>query len=152
MNRAAGCCTLLIVLGCEVSGFSQWAQMPMTGSQPRILTDRTMMAGQSGLGPLMTADFVDKYANAGERRAVIDVHTDGVQMVDPAGTGNMPSVSQAHVQYQVDDGTPVNTTSRRIQLDNLSPGEHHIQVALAGNDNKPMGRETMLNLHIPGSQ
>jgi hypothetical protein len=47
---------------------------------------------------------------------------------------------------------PAELKSTISQIDNLSPGEHHIQVALASNDNKPLGHETTLNLHIPGAQ
>jgi hypothetical protein len=81
------------------------------------------------------------------------VHTDGVQIVDPGGTGSSsPSLAQAHLQYRVDDGPTVSTTTRRIQVDSLSPGEHQIHVALVGNDNMPLGRQTTLNLHVPDSQ
>jgi hypothetical protein len=120
MYRGSSGFLFLVVLCCGRRAFPQWAQMPTTGAQPQTLTDRTIITGQSGLGPLITAEFMDKKHNASKRRAIIDVHTDGVQIIDPAKADYAPALSQAHIQYQVDGGTLVKTTSRRIEIDNLS--------------------------------
>lgn len=41
---------------------------PATGSPPNELADRTQLAGQSGLGPLLIAELVEKEANAKSHR------------------------------------------------------------------------------------
>lgn len=128
---------------------AQWREKPMTGSQPEMLPDRTDIAGQSGLGALITAQLVDEHANARQHRAVVQVQTDGLQIIDGASANYAPRLNQAHIQYQLDAGAPADTTSRRIELAGLSPGEHQIRIALVGNDNKPIGHQSTLKVHIP---
>jgi hypothetical protein len=43
----------------------------------------------------------------------------------------------------------IHTTSTTAQFDHLSRGDHRIQVALVGNDNKPVGEQTTLKVHVP---
>jgi hypothetical protein len=54
MYRGSSGFLFLVVLCCGRRAFPQWAQMPTTGAQPQTLTDRTIITGQSGLGPLIT--------------------------------------------------------------------------------------------------
>jgi hypothetical protein len=117
-----------------------------------MLPDRTDIAGQSGLGALITAQLVDEHANTRQHRAVVQVQTDGVQIIDAASANYAPRLNQAHIQYQLDGGAPADTTSRSIELAGLSPGEHQLRIALVGNDNKPIGHQTILKVHIPRSQ
>ena len=127
----------------------QWKQLPATGSPPERLPDRTTLAGQSGLGPLLTAKLIDKEENAKQRRAVIEVQTDGVQLVDPNVVGREPKLDQVHVQYRLDDNPAQNSASKSWTFENIPPGEHEIHVRLAANDNHPVGMSTTLKVKIP---
>ena len=140
---------LFSMLMLSAVGQAQWIENPATGSQPERVPDRTVLAGQSGMAPLMTAKLVNKNANAREHRAVVEVETDGVHMVDAASVNHVPNLEQAHIQYQLDSGDLINSTAKTMKFDGLAPGEHRIQVKLAGNDNKPIGKATTLKVHIP---
>jgi len=72
--------------------FAQWRQLPTTGSPERRLPDRTTLAGQSGLGTTLTAKLVDEQANARNHKAVVEVQTDGVKIVDPATSKHDPKL------------------------------------------------------------
>ncbi len=121
----------------------------MTGSQPNQLPDRTVLAGQSGLGPNLTAQLVSEHANARQHKAVIKAQVDGVELVDPGSTNRVPKLDQAHIECRLDERPAVHTASTTIQFDNVPRGDHEIHVALVGNDGKPMGEETTLKLRVP---
>ena len=127
---------------------AQWANPPKTGSQPEELPDRTVLAGQSGMGPLMTAELVHPHDNAKKKMAVVQVHTDGVRLVTPGSKAESKD-DEAHLQYRLDHQQAIDTTQTNMRFTGLSQGDHIIQVALAGNDNKPMGHQTTLKVHIP---
>ena len=128
---------------------AQWKQLPSTGSPAERLPDRTTLAGQSGLGPLLTAKLVEKEKNAKQHRAVVVVETDGVELVDPKKAGGEPKLDQAHIQYWLDGNSVQNSTSKSWTFDNLSPGEHEIHVSLAANDNHPIGQSRTVKVKIP---
>lgn len=128
--------------------YAQWKQPPGTGSPPQNLPDRTPLVGQSGMGPFLKASLVNKENNAKNHRAVIEVQTDGVELV--SGTsGSDVKLDQAHLQYQLDDGPVQNSTARTWTFDNLKPGKHEIHVSLAANDNHPVGKGATLTVTVP---
>lgn len=141
-------CPVLLSFLLLPCAFAQWKELPKTGSPTERLPDRTTLVGQAGLGPLMTAKLVDEHHNAKQKRAVVEVQTAGVELVPPSA--NLPpKLYYAYIQYRLDNGQAINTASERWVFDNLSPGEHRIQVTLAAMDNKPMGKQTTLKVRIP---
>lgn len=130
-------------------GNCQWKELPATGSPTERLPDRTTLAGQSGLGPLLIAKLVDEAANAKQHKAVVDVQTDGVRLVDPEAVHHKPKIDEAHIQYQMDGGAVQNSTSETWTFQHLSRGEHHIVVALATSDNHPIGKAKRLRVRVP---
>lgn len=130
-------------------GYCQWKELPSTGSPTEQFPDRTTLAGPSGLAPLLIASLVDPEKNAKQHKAVVEVQTDGVRLVDPAQVHNQPKIDEAHIQYRLDGGPVHNSTSRTWTFDQLSPGDHEIHVALAASDNQPVGKSKRLHIHIP---
>lgn len=127
----------------------QWKQPPSTGSPENHLPDRTKLAGQSGIGPLLTARLLDKEHNARKHRAVIEVRTDGVKLVDAASVQGEAKLDEAHIQYSLDNGPTQSTTSRTLIFENLSRGGHLIHVNLASDDNRKVGKGTTLKVEVP---
>lgn len=101
------------------------------------------------MGAVLTAKLIDERGNAKEHRAVVEIHTDGVRIVDASAAKHDPRLDEGHIQYRVDSGPPQNTTQLRFTIPNLGSGEHYIRVALAANDNLPIGAETLLRVKIP---
>ncbi len=128
---------------------AQWTEPPATGSPTNHLPDRTNLAGQTGLGPLLIARLLEKQANAKQHRAVVAVQVDGVRLVDPETGHRQPKLDEAHIQYQVDRQPPQHTTDRQWTVNGLSSGEHHIRVQLAASDGRQVGRSTTLKVEIP---
>jgi len=127
---------------------AQWIDLPRTGSQPATLPDRTVLAGQSGLAPQMTAELVHAKANARHRSAVVAVKTEGVHLTTPASSQDIPWLDEAHLSYQLDNLPPLFTTNLSMEFHNLAPGVHQILVALVGNDDRPIGAPQTLKLHV----
>lgn len=127
----------------------QWRNPPKTGSPTQELPDRTGVAEQSGIGPDLSAVLVNPDANAKQKKAVVRVQTAGVSLVNPAASHGVPMNGQAHIQYRLDQNPIVNSTQTEMSFDHLSPGDHVIQVAMAGNDNRPIGEQKTLKIHIP---
>jgi len=144
-------CAITLAALCFVlpRGNCQWKELPATGSPTERLPDRTTLAGQSGLGPLLMVKLVDEAANAKQHKAVIEVQTDGVQLVDPEAVHHQPKIDQAHIQYQLDGGAVQNSTLRTWTFQHLSPGEHHIIVRLATSDNHAIGQAKRLRIRVP---
>lgn len=145
-------CIIIIVTGLSFvlpHGYCQWRELPSTGSPTQQFPDRTTLAEQSGSGPLLIASLVDEERNAKQHRAIIEVQTDGVRLVDPAQAHYQPRIDEAHIQYRLDDGPVHNSTSKTWVFDQLSHGEHQIVVALATSDNQPVGKTKMLHVHVP---
>lgn len=138
----------LLLCAC-LPAYSQWKELPATGSPPNRLPDCTTLAGQSGLGPLLIVKFVNQKENAQHRRAVIEVQTDGLKMVDPVVGNHEPRSDEGHIQYRLDNGPIQNTTSITWTFDHLSPGKHLIRVAVASNDNHQLGEEKALKVCVP---
>lgn len=130
-------------------GYCQWKELPSTGSPVERLPDRTIFVGQSGLGPLLVAKLVDKERNAKERKAIIEVEIDGVQLVEPDATHNHPKIDEAHIQYRLDGGPVENSISKTWTFAQLSVGQHEIVVSLVTSDNHLLGRSKKLHVRIP---
>jgi hypothetical protein len=126
----------------------QWKEPPSTGSPENTLPDRTTLAGQSGLAPMISAKLADAGANAKLHKAVVEVQTDGVSMVDPA-THQQPKLDEAHIAYQLDGHGPIHSTSKTWTFIDLPAGDHRIRVSLMSNDNHQIGKEQVLKLHVP---
>jgi hypothetical protein len=140
--------TLLAVSILPSEAVCQWKEPPATGSPENTLPDRTTLVGQSGLGPMISASLVAAAANAKTHKAVVDVQTDGVSLVDPA-THHQPKLDEAHLTYQLDDHDTITSTSLTCTFTDLRPGEHRIRVSLVSNDNHPMGKEQLLKVRVP---
>jgi hypothetical protein len=142
-------CAVALLLCVCLPAYGQWKELPATGSPPNRLPDRTILAGQAGLGLLLIAKLVDQEENTQHHRAVIEVQTDGLMMVDPAAVNHEPRSDEAHIQYRLDNNPIQNTISKTWTFDNLSPGEHLIRVAVASSDNHQLGKEKTLKVHVP---
>jgi hypothetical protein len=142
-------CAILLCLWACLPAYGQWKEPPATGSPSNQLPDRTTLAGQAGLGPLLIATLVDQKANARDHKVVIEVQTDGLKMVDPAVVKSEPRFDEAHIQYRLDNDAIRNTTSKTWTFEHLSRGTHLIRVALATSDNHQMGKEKTLKVNIP---
>jgi hypothetical protein len=127
----------------------QWKEPPATGSPENTLADRTTLAGQSGLGPLLIAKLVDTDANSRKHRIVVQVETDGVRIVDAAAANHEPKLDEAHIEYRLDSDAPVESTSKTWTAQDIPSGEHRIRVALVSSDNHQMGKEKVLKVHVP---
>ncbi len=144
-----GCAGAVLILCLLGVAHAQWAESPQTGSQPELLPDRTIMAGQSGIAPTISAELADKHQNEKAHKAVVKVQTDSIAIIDAAAANHAPKLDQGHIQYQLDDGAVFNSTSKVWTFTHLSPGEHRVLVSLAGNDNRPRGLPVTLKLHVP---
>lgn len=147
-TRFSACAILLSLCAC-VPAYGQWKEPPATGSPSNQLPDRSTLAGQAGVGPLLIAKLVDRNANARNHKAVVEVQTDGLTIVDPATVDDQPKLDEAHLQYRLDNDAIQNTTSRTFTFQHLSRGTHLIRVALATSDNHQMGKEKTLKVNIP---
>jgi hypothetical protein len=143
------CAILMITMLIPTRGWGQWREPPATGSPSNELPDRTTLAGQSGLGPLLIAELLDKEENAKQRRAVVKVETDGVRIVDPASAHYQPRLDEAHIRYQIDDGNACDSTAKVWTFKSLPSGEHHIKVTLASSDGQQIGKGKLLKVRIP---
>jgi hypothetical protein len=140
---------ILFLLCVCLPAYGQWKEPPATGSPSNQLPDRTTLAGQAGLGPLLIAKLVDQKANARDHKVVIEVQTDGLKMVDPATVNQEPKFDEAHIQYRLDNDAIRNTTSKTWTFEHLSRGMHLIRVALATSDNHQLGEEKTLKVNVP---
>lgn len=138
----------VLVLCAASAGYGQWKERPATGSPQNRLPDRTTLAEQAGLGPLLTARLVDPKTNSRKHRAVVEVQIDGVQLVEPEAN-HQPRADQAHLQYRLDNDPIQNTTSRTCTFEHLASGQHLIRVALADNENHELGKDQSLRLNVP---
>lgn len=149
MKTRLGVCTIVVLLCACLPAYGQWKELPATGSPSNRLPDRTTLAGQASLGPLLIVRLVDQEANAKNHRVVIEVETDGLKMMDAAAAHHEPKVDEAHIQYRLDDGPIQNSTSKTWTFKHLSPGEHIIRVALATSDNHQLGTVKTLKVNVP---
>jgi hypothetical protein len=128
---------------------AQWKEKPMTGSQPNVVTDRTTVAGQSGMAADVRARPVDVHDNAKQHKAVVKVETEGVQLVESSGTSDGLRLDQAHLECRLDDREPIQSTSTTMTFDNLAPGIHVVRDTLVDGANKPVSDSQTLTLRVP---
>lgn len=147
--RAPLCFCAVLVLCAASASYGQWKELPATGSPQNRLPDRTTLAEQAGLGPLLTARLVDPKTNSRKHRAVVEVQVDGVQLVEPDAANHQPRADQAHLLYRLDNDPILNTTSRTWTFEHLASGPHLIRVALADNEKHELGKEQSLRLNVP---
>jgi hypothetical protein len=148
--KARHCLRMTLLWLCAgLPAYSQWKEPPATGSPSEHLPDRTTFAGQAGLGPLLIIKLVDLKTNARNHKAVVEVQTDGLRMVDPIPINHGPLLDEAYLRYRLDDGTIQNTTSKTWTFAHLSSGNHLIRVALATTDGRQLGEEQSLRVKVP---
>jgi hypothetical protein len=135
--RLSLCATLFWLSA--LPAYSQWKELP----------DRTTLAGQAGLGPTLIVKLLNSKVNALNHKAVIEVQTDGVKLVNPAAVNYEPRFDEAHIQYRLDSGPIQDTTSNTWTFENVSTGEHLLRVALATSDGHQLGRQKSLKLKVP---
>ena len=87
----------------------------------------------------------DGAINADE--AMVDVEVKGIDLIDPAKTGEKPEKGQGHLHYRVDRQPVIATTATKLSFHDLGPGPHTIEVMLAANDHSPLGPMTTLRLN-----
>lgn len=149
MNHQLALLSLAVLLLYPSPGLAQWREPPATGSPRNTLPDRTTLAGQSGMGPLLIAKLTDRDQNARRHQAVVTVDTDGVRIVDPRAVNHQPKRDEAHIQYRLDNGPVENSTAQTWTFHHLSSGEHRIRVALVSSDYHQMGKEQVLKVRVP---
>jgi hypothetical protein len=142
-------CAISLLLGACLPALAQWKELPSTGSPSNRVPDRTTLAGQAGLGPLLIVKLVDPKSNARSHKAVIEVQTDGLKLVDPAAANHEPKIDEAHIQYRLDNEPIQDTTSKTWTFENIPSGEHVIRVALATSDHHQLGEEKSLRVKVP---
>jgi hypothetical protein len=133
--------TIQIVLVLSLTGAvsARWRVKLTVGQE-------TMGAASSAT---LTVSLVDPVKNAQEKTATVEVQVAGVQLIDPALTNKQPTKSQGHLNYQVDSGPVVATTTTKHSFHNLTPRKHKIVVMLANNDQSPAGPERTLEITVP---
>lgn len=97
----------------------------------------------------MKAELSDPERNARRQAATVIVSIDGMRLVDPAITNEIPRPGEGHLHYQVDDGPVVATPASKISFHGLSRGIHKITVTPAANDHKPLGQPVTFSITIP---
>ena len=147
--KCAASRTVIILLSLCLPAAGQWKEPPSTGSPTSRTSDRTTLTGQAGMGPWLTMRLVNPKNNAQSHKAIVEVQTDGVKIVNPIVVNHEPRLDEAHIQYRLDNGPIQNTTSKSWTFEHLSRGEHFIRVALASSDNRQLGREVSLKLKVP---
>ncbi len=146
--RALFYCLYCLVLLAPLSVWAQWRQDPTTGSSDYKLRDRTVLQGQVATTTDFGVRLVEPQQSARQRKAVVQVSVDGLELVDPR-VAQRDNEHQAHIVYKVDAGPEQATASRRFDIDNLSPGDHTLTVYLAGNDGHAISPLKDLKLSIP---
>ncbi len=148
MKPNVGISAVVILFCACMPAAAQWKEPPATGSPANELPDRTTLAGQAGMGPLLEAKLVDAEGNARNHKAVVDVQTDGVNIVDPSDK-HQPKIDEVHIQYRLDNEPVQNTSAKSWTFDHLSSGNHLVRVALATSDDRQLGKERSLRVKVP---
>jgi hypothetical protein len=97
--------------------------------------------------PTLSVSLKDREENARKQGASLVATVTGLQLVDPG----QPQAGQGHLHYRLDGGPVIATTATKLGFHALSPGSHRIEVALVGNDHKPLGPRQTVSVEIPGS-
>jgi hypothetical protein len=97
---------------------------------------------------MISAKLVNAAANAKMHKTVVQVQTDGVSIVDPA-SHQQPKLDEGHIGYQLDDHNRIDSTALVYEFADVGAGDHRIRISLLSNDNRPMGKEQILKVHVP---
>jgi hypothetical protein len=141
-----------LVISCVVGIFLSGRALGLMPGQPATGVD---VAGHYGVPDdgapetLVSADLFNPLGKAQDHGDVIDVVVHGVALVDPDLQNERSAPHQGRLHYELDHETIVETTATRLGFYHLSPGTHHITVALVGNDHKPIGAAKDLAVTIP---
>ncbi len=146
MDRIWNFAILTTIVFTTLSVSAQWAQDPTTGSSQQQLTDRTKLAGMTGLDPELKADFVQKSNNAKEHKAVVRADVWGVNLVPP--DSNASQNGTALLSFALDHNAPAKTNQQEYTFENLSPGQHTITVRLLSPEGQEIGSNVVLGIHI----
>lgn len=98
------------------------------------------------------AQLVDKEAKALKSEATVRVDVQGLEMVDPADSGEKARSGEGHLHYQINGGPIIATTATKLSFHQLPAGNHRITVSLAGNDHAPIGLPQTLDVAIGSTQ
>ena len=99
----------------------------------------------SARGEKLTPPTPDGAIEADE--AIVQVEVKGIDLIDPAKTGEKPAAGQGHLHYRVDRQPVIATTATKLSFHELGPGPHTIEVMLAANDHTPLGPMTTLRVN-----
>jgi len=133
----------------------QWTNNPSSkvtvtvNEQGRIESNIKTMQGAAAEQVSLSAELVDARQKAQQKAATVQVRVSGVQVLDPAASGERPQPGQAHFHYQLDDGPIIATTAPKLSFHELSPGRHTISVVMADNAHRPLGPRQTLSVTIP---
>ncbi|HWN81304.1 MAG TPA: hypothetical protein VNM87_04355 [Candidatus Udaeobacter sp.] len=152
--RSAAAFVILIAAGCQADRTSQG-----DGDRPHLAQSGSM--GETGdkaaSGMTLTATLLgptgeklvpptpDGAIDADE--AIVQVDVKGIDLIDPAKTGEKPAPGQGHLHYRVDRQPVIATTATKLSFHELGPGPHTIEVMLAANDHSPLGPMATLRVN-----
>jgi hypothetical protein len=116
-------------------------------TRPLLLALGLALLPAAGLAedPTLSVSLRDQEANAHKRGASVVATVTGLELVDPG----QPQAGQGHLHYRLDGGPVIATTAKKLGFHELTPGSHSIEVALAGNDHKPLGPKQTVRVEIP---
>jgi hypothetical protein len=97
--------------------------------------------------PSLSVSLVDREQNARKQGASVVATVTGLELVEPG----QPKAGEGHLHYRVDGGPVIATTATKLGFHALTPGSHRIEVALVGNDHKPLGPKQTVSVEIPGA-
>jgi hypothetical protein len=135
----------------SIAGFLLLGLCAFAGAQnaAKHETHEAMSPASPQAGATLSARLVDPEKKAKQKTATVEVTVGGVQMIDPAKTGEKPLKGQAHLHYRVDGGPVIATTATKLSFHELTPGVHKIMIMLAGNDHSPLGPQETLTVTVP---
>jgi hypothetical protein len=157
---AAATIALVIVTGASGCGPQDNRAGNQTGSnKPQLATggmeDPKAKADAAGMtltaylvgatGEKLVPPTPDGAISADDAMVVVEVK--GIDLIDPAKTGEKPEKGQGHLHYRVDRQPVIATTATKLSFYELGPGPHTIEVMLAANDHSPLGPMTTLRLN-----
>jgi hypothetical protein len=111
-----------------------------------------LLAAAAAAEPAFEIGLVDVDAGARRGSATVRVDPSDLELVDPASVHERARPGQGHLHFRVDDGPVIATTSTKLSFHELGVGSHRIEVALVGNDHRPLGPRQVMDVTIPGAQ
>ncbi len=157
---------LSVALCCAVAAQDRYSvRGGTTQDAPAAVAPRTPLPGEVGTSPgiprqnppstydtkgmKLTAHLLDAGRNAVRKEADIQVDVAGIQLTDPDVAREHAQKDQGHLEYRVDNGPVVATTSTKLSFRELPSGSHRIVVGLVANDGTPLGPHQVLEVDVP---